>query len=366
MKLGGCVAPQRDTEGGLACHGLNMGAKLNKQGMSRASARWSRGRTRSGQALFTVFYPMTRFSARLVATTACVLAFASASQARDRAATITILDGQATLIHAATRLQAQEGAAVEAEDIVETAPASALTRLEFEGGATLDLGPASRVMIRPQLVSGGNGVLAYVLEGWAKLTLGRPNEQGAVLLASAPLDVTGVARDLVLHVKGMEAELFAESAQVQTQVVGKAAKSEPARVDKGACLARRADGSVSVTPRPSPAFIQAVPRAFMDTLPSRLALFKGKDIKLDAAGKLGYDDTQAWLNAEPRMRTRFLTRWKPLAQDEPFRRALVAQMALHPEWHKVLFPPQPLGQQASQPGRKPAPHPVISSEALKP
>lgn len=309
---------------------------------------------------------MKRLSARLVVILACALAGAGASHARERAATITILDGQATLIHAATRLLAKEGAAIEAEDIVETSSSSALMRLEFDGGGTLDLGPASRVMIRPQLASAGNGVLVYVLEGWAKLTLDKPGEQGPVLLACAPLDVTGLARELVVHVKGMEAELFAESAPVQTLVMNKAGKPEPTKVDKGAFLARRADGSVSVTPRPVPAFIQAVPRAFMDTLPSRLALFKGKDIKLDAGGKLSYDETQAWLNAEPRLRTRFLARWKPLAQDEPFRRALVAQMALHPEWHKVLFPPQSAGQLASQPGRKPALHPVISSEAPKP
>ena len=37
----------------------------------------------------------------------------------------------------------------------------------------------------------------------------------------------------------------------------------------------------------------------------------------------------------------------------------VAQMALHPEWHKVLFPPPP-------PIRKPDQNPVISSEAPKP
>ncbi|KGM41426.1 hypothetical protein JY96_18830 [Aquabacterium sp. NJ1] len=302
---------------------------------------------------------MKRFSARLVLMAACALSLASASHARDRAATVTILDGQATLIHAATRLVVREGAAVEPEDIVETAPASALTRLEFDGGATLDLGPASRVMLRPSLASTGGSVLVYVLEGWAKLTLDKAREQGAVLLASAPVDVTGLSRDLVLHVKGNEAELFAESAPVMTQVMGKAGKPESVKVDKGAFLSRRGDGSVSVTPRPSPAFIQAVPRAFMDTLPSRLSLFKGKDTKLDAGPRLAYDDTQAWLNAEPRVRTHFLTRWKPLAQDEAFRRALVAQMALHPEWHKVLFPPPP-------PGRKPNQNPVISSEASKP
>lgn len=305
---------------------------------------------RSGQVLATVFHPMKRFSARLVLTAVCALSLVQASCARDRVATVTILDGSATLIHAATRFVVKEGAALEAEDIIETGSASALTRLEFEGGASLDLGPASRVMVRPPLPSVGGSVLVYVLGGWAKLTLDKAHEPGAVLLASAPVDVAGLARDLVLHVKGGEAELFAESGQVQTLVLGKAGKPEPLKVDKGAFLTRRADGSVSQAPRPSPAFIQAVPRAFMDTLPSRLALFKGKDIKLEPGARLAYDDTQAWLHAEPRVRSHFLARWKPLAQDDAFRRALVAQMNLHPEWRKVLFPP----------------HPPISAEASKP
>ncbi|HEX5355278.1 MAG TPA: hypothetical protein VFW93_03610 [Aquabacterium sp.] len=308
---------------------------------------------------------MIRFSARYVAMAACALAFASAAHARDRAATITILDGQASLVHAATRLAAAEGALIEAEDIVETTPNTALVRLELEGGATLDLGPASRVMVKPQLAAANSGALVYVLEGWAKLTVGPSSERGKVVLASAPVDVTGLDRDLVLHVKGMEAELFAESGKVQTLVASKSGMAAPTSVDKGAFLARRADGAVNVAPRPAANFIQAVPRAFMDTLPSRLALFKGKDIKLNPAGRMGYEDTQAWLNAEPRMRTRFLTRWKPLAQDEAFRRALIDQMPQHPEWHKVLFP----SQAASQPARKPVSpvsNIVTSSEAVKP
>lgn len=39
VKLGGCVAPQRDTQGGLGCRGLNMGAKLNKQTRDVAGER---------------------------------------------------------------------------------------------------------------------------------------------------------------------------------------------------------------------------------------------------------------------------------------------------------------------------------------
>lgn len=297
---------------------------------------------------------MKRPFAPLVVAAAGVLACTSVSYAGERTATVTILDGQATLIHAATRWVAAEGAALDAEDIVETGTATSLMRLELDGGATLDLGPSSRVMIRPQLAGAGNTLVAYVLQGWAKLTLAKPRAPGKAVLASAGLDVMALDRDLVLHVQGGDAALFAESGTVQAQVQGKSGKAEVVKVDKGAFLARQPDGAVSVSARPVPAFIQAVPRAFMDTLPSRIALFKGKDVKLEPAGRLTYDDAQGWLNAEPRVRTRFLSRWKVLAQDESFRRPLVAQMALHPEWHKVLFPP------------KPASHPLNSSETVKP
>ncbi|TAK99222.1 MAG: hypothetical protein EPO09_01480 [Aquabacterium sp.] len=312
---------------------------------------------------------MTRFSARYGVMAACLLAFGSAAHARDRAATITILDGQASLIHAAARMAAAEGVAIEAEDILETAPGASLLRLELDGGATLDLGPATRVMVRPPLGgAGANGAapVAYVLEGWAKLTVASTSQSGKAVMASALMDVTALERDLVLHVKGAEAELFAESGKVQTLVASKTGAPAPTNVDKGAFLARRADGAVGVTPRPAPAFIQAVPRAFMDTLPSRLAMFKGKDIKLNPAGRMTYEDTQAWLNAEPRMRTLFLTRWKPLAQDEAFRRSLVGQMAQHPEWHKVLFPAPAAASSTGQSARKPVSNPVTSAEAVKP
>lgn len=270
------------------------------------------------------------------------------------------------MVHGAARLVAVEGAVIEAEDILETTAGTALLRLELDGGATLDLGPSTRVMVRPPLGGASGAPMAYLLEGWAKLTVAAANSAGKTVLASSLLDVTGLDRDLVLHVKGTEAEVFAESGRVQTLVASKAGAPVSTSVDKGAFLARRADGAVNVTPRPAPAFIQAVPRAFMDTLPSRLALFKGKDIKLNPAGRMAYEDTQAWLNAEPRVRTLFLTRWKPLAQDDVYRRALVAQMALHPEWHKVLFPTSSAAASASQSARKPASHAVTSAEAVKP
>lgn len=292
---------------------------------------------------------MKRYTARVWGGALTLLMVAGMAWARDPvAASITIVDGgAATVIHGVSKLSSQEGATVSAEDIIETSPATNLLRLEFDGGVLLDLGPSSRVMIKPVTGVGGLPV-AYLLEGWAKLSVDK-SQTNKVVLASPVLDVTGVERDLVLRIKGGEGELFAESGAVQLAVQGKDGKPSPAKVDRGTYLARHKDGGMDTAARPAQAFIQAVPRAFMDTLPSRAALFKGKDIALNPAGRLSYDDTQAWLNAEPRIRIRYVSRWKPLLQDEAFRKALIAQMPLHPEWHPILFPPKPRANEALKP-----------------
>jgi len=283
----------------------------------------------------------------------CLLAVSSA--AHGRVATITILDGEATVLHAANQFLAVEGAALEAEDIVETTATTSLVRLELANGALVDVGPASRVMIRPVWPGAGDAVVAYVLEGWVKLTQARPAASGKTILACAWLDVTGLDRDLVLQVKGSEAGLFAESGLVHALVRGQAGQASAVKVERGTFVARRADGSVATSARPAGAFLQSVPRAFMDTLPVRAALFSGKDIPLKSApGRLSYAETEAWLHAEPRVRNRFLLRWRPLLQDEAYRRALTAQLALHPEWRPVLYPPQPINR------------PYAASETVKP
>lgn len=287
---------------------------------------------------------MKRPAAWLWTSALCLVALSGAAHGRDRAtATLTILAGPATVIHAASKLGAAEGAVLEPEDIIETTAQTSLVRLELDGDVVLDIGPSSRVMLRPPGPAMGDGVLAYLLEGWLKLSVNnKPANVAKGLLTAAPLDVTGVERETVLRVQSNgEAGLFATSGAVQAVVRNKAGKPAAMPVGKGAFLIRAADGSVDTTARPSSAFIQAVPRAFMDTLPSRAALFKDKDVRLAAAGKLGYTDTEAWLNAEPRVRTLFLKRWRPLLQDEGFKHALAAQLSLHPEWHNILYPPPP-------------------------
>lgn len=281
---------------------------------------------------------MTSMSVRFRACLACLLWVSGAAHAGDQAATLSMLDGPAWVIHAASRWSPQEGATIATEDIVETAPATTLLRLEFEDGTLVDLGPSSRLLITPKWPDGGPAV-AYLLQGWAKVSVSKPSSaRHRALLATPALDVTHVDRDVVIRVQGRDAEVFAESGDAAVMMRGKGAANTLVKIPRGQFLARRADAAPQITARPAPDFIQSVPRPFMDTLPARAAVFQGKKVAMTPTHALSYADVEAWVNAEPRVRARFPVRWKSLAQDAAFRRKLSEQLPQHPEWAPVLNP----------------------------
>ncbi|MDE2594229.1 MAG: hypothetical protein KGL57_08315 [Burkholderiales bacterium] len=284
--------------------------------------------------------------------TACLWAAAGVAQASDSVATITMLDGPAWVIHAASKGSAPEGAHLDAEDIIETSPTTSLLRLEFDDGTILDIGPSSRVLVWPQWPlspkgsGSGDASVAYVLQGWAKVAADKPPARNRSAVSSLALDVTGLTRDVVVRVQGANTEVFAESGDVTVVVRGKGSSAGPLKLPRGQFLARRGDTSPQVTPRPQPDFLGAVPRPFMDTLPARAAAFKGKRVTLNQVGPISYPDVEAWLNAEARIRSRFPTRWKSMTHDTVFRHHLTAQLAQHPEWGPVLSPDKPASRPA--------------------
>jgi hypothetical protein len=131
--------------------------------------------------------------------------------------------------------------------------------------------------------------------------------------------------------------VFAESGEVALQerragkVVGKVT------VKSSEFYSRAADGKAGTTARPTGTFIQMLPRAFLDTLPARSAVFATRDVPPKPLGEISYAEAEPWVDAEG-LRASFVTRWKPLAQNPAFREGLVANMARHPEWDRVLFP----------------------------
>lgn len=278
----------------------------------------------------------------------CVLACPHGVWAATPLATATIVDGEVLLIRGATRLQLTEGVRLGADDIVETTAKGRLVRIEFNDGVILDLGPESRTLLAPKLSGDRAKFVArlHLLRGVAKLSSPKPPVPAATTLSSAAFDVSIVARSAVFVVQGNEAFAFAEAGEVvlRERIGGKPAGNFALK--SGEFFARAGEAKATVTPRPTPAFIQRLPRAFLDTLPARAPLFKGRDVEPKALGEISFAEVEAWIDADG-LRPAFVARWKALAQNPAFRDALAANMRAHPEWDRIVFPEKYLPKPAA-------------------
>lgn len=287
--------------------------------------------------------PTQRFSApppgrwRGFLRAACALAILSwvaAATAVQAPAVLTVLEGQATVVVGAQAYAAAAGARLDAGAIIETDANTKLLRLEWPDGSLLDLGPATRVMLRPPMKSGPAQPLFYLLQGWAKQTQ-TAEVSGQLSPAFAVPPFKGV---LVTQLESTGAVLFAEVGAAQ--LAGRSSATLlPLRAGQAGVAG--GDGNVKVLPRPPEGWLANIPRAFRDTLPPQAARFQGPPSALPQRAALTYEALQHWLVAEPELRRDFPSRFAPLLSDRAFRGAVAKQLRLHPEWRVALRPPPP-------------------------
>jgi hypothetical protein len=224
-----------------------------------------------------------------------LLSSSAACLAQTPAARITILEGDVQVIRGARAAAAVLGLALNDGDIVHTPAGSTLVRIEFSDQVMLDLGPATRVLLRPQLrpPAAGRGAHVYVLAGFAKLSAAQAK---ATVLLSPQLEVATTKVSLV------QVAVAANEAERKTLVFADT-------------------GEVRVTPRRVSA-----------------ARFADAKVALGAQKEIGYDQAQPWLSAEAALRSAQMPRWTARARDPAFKAALVSHMQDHPEWDRALFP----------------------------
>lgn len=265
------------------------------------------------------------------------------------AALVTITEGDAVVLRDTLRFAAAEGLALRADDIVSTGTTTRLLRIELEDGRTIDLGPATQLMLLPRALVRDGAPTAYLLQGWAKLTMPAktPTPIAAATLATPRLDAARVGGTLIASVTADRLWLFAETggAELQRRRDGKGVV-QPLKDGDSYLLPAQGPGSLSRTP---PAELRSqVPRAFIDTLPRRSARFAGRTVEPAKVSEVAYAEIAPWINGEAALRAAFVPRLTPRAKDSAFRSSLVAELKLHPEWQLTLFPPPP-------PPKKPPP-----------
>jgi hypothetical protein len=252
--------------------------------------------------------------------------------------TVTIVDGDVAVLRDAQRFAAAEGLRLRDDDILLTASDTRFARIELTDGTALDLGADTELLLQPGAGGslGERATTLYLARGWLKVSAGTGS--GAIGIASATLDLQGLAGTAVLHLQPGAALLFVESGSAQAAEVRDGRVGKPLALKDGDALVRRGGETATVARRPPAELLAGMPRAFADSLPRRAARFQARPVEPGTAAPVSYAEAARWINGEPALRTMALARFKPRAVDREFRASLLAELKSHPEWDRVLFP----------------------------
>ncbi len=268
----------------------------------------------------------------------------------------TIVEGETVVIRDAVRFAAVEGLRVQPDDIVHTGERANVARIEFAEGGALDLGPATRLLLRPRWAEprSERPSRIYVSQGWVKLTVTPADRIG---LATPRLDFAEVAGTTVALIRSDAAFVFVESGSAK--LVERADGQPPRRhaLAAGQAYDRRGADAGAAGGRPPVDRIKSLPRSFTDTLPRRAAAFRDAQVAPQAPAAIAYEDVAPWINAERALRSAFVQRWSTKARDARFRTALIADLRLHPEWDRVLYPEKYIVKKEPDP---PMPTPIVT------
>ena len=301
-------------------------------------------------------------SAILLATIAMLLGEPSTA-AGETVGVVTILEGDAIAIRGLSEFALAEGVRIQSNDLVETGKSTFL-RVEFSDGAIVDLGPATRAQLnRPSLRKNDRPTL-YLLTGLLKITAGKLGGGAKASVASPQFDAVGLDGDSVEQVQSGASAVFAEDGPVHV-LDRRRGTPVPLQLKSGDFVVLRSEEAPKVSGRPAHEFVAALPRQFEDSLPSRIGRFKGREVPAKLAGAFTYAQVEAWLDAEPMIRRRFVYEWAVKANDEAFREHLEARLGRHPEWERVLYPER-FEPKPTAPAAAPAPAPVASPVATAP
>jgi hypothetical protein len=260
--------------------------------------------------------------------------------ASESVATVTLLEGAGALLRASYRYALAEGVRLEAGDVLELSD-KALLQVEFNDGTLAALGPRTRLMVLSYPASArirGGGEL-FLLSGWLKTSQSRPASRVITRLSTALVEIEVEKATVVVFAAADESAVFVESGEARiAQIVRSGSAAETTRMKAGQFFSRKGDQRGVVAPRPAHAFVDAMPRSFMDTLPSRLAKFKERAVAPRRGADFTYAEVEVWINSAPPVRRALVTRWHAKAAEPAFRSALAANLKDHPEWDRVLNP----------------------------
>jgi hypothetical protein len=185
---------------------------------------------------------------------------------------VTIVDGGLTVQRGGERFAATEGQRLQADDLVATGDGTRVARIELDDGKTLDLGPATQLLLKPRALAADEerAATALLVRGWLKLSAPW-NLTTPAALVSPRLEAQRVRGVVIAQAEPAETWLFVESGIASAQPRD-GRRAAPYALAEGGSFTQRADGGLQSQAAPADRLAR-MPRAFFDTLPRRAARF---------------------------------------------------------------------------------------------
>ena len=234
--------------------------------------------------------------------------------------TATIVDGKAKLLRGTAWYKLVEGTVVRDSDVLD-APEGAEVQIELvDGGVVSITGPGAlyAAAVTPRDARQAAAAELFIPRGWAKFAT-KANESR--LRIRTPLGSVSTANAVaVAHVAPEGIEVFVENGSVKCLDPGKA-EAGASDTKAGEFCGRASGKSFAIIGRAPSPFLSALPRQFMDPLPTRAAKFKNATVEPAMDREATLPEVQAWLNSpyraaflkrfEPRPDSSWRQRWKP-------------------------------------------------------
>ena len=298
---------------------------------------------------------------------ACVLVsmclwLGAASCRAAEAGIATIVEGDATMLRGTSWLKLADGVRIQEGDVIEAAASAALQVELFDGSSFGLQGPATLYIASLPSRDGKLTGAAefYLAKGWLKLSAHSTKSDIRVRTQLATL--TAIEAVAVIR-SGDGVDIFIESGSARLSDPGRKLSEAAPAPKAGEFWSRSAAGRpFASAQRPPPAFLTAMPKQFMVTMPGRIARFQTNRVDPVTLRDANFADAEPWL-ATP-YRTAFVNRFQVKLKDPAFQKAAEPRLRDVPEWDKALRPaeaPKPAAAPGAATAPAPAPVPAASA-----
>ncbi len=257
----------------------------------------------------------------------------------------TLVDGDARVLRGTSWYKLVPGARLEDGDIV-SAGERAQIHLELNAGSLVNFAGAGTLYVVPPAAKAKSpaATTLVVPKGWLKIVASSPGVQ----VRAAAAELTVATGTVVVRADGPALDFFVESGSARiAELTSSGAEQATRGAKQDEYWSKSATGTFVPSTRPPRAFVDAMPRQYLDALPTFAGKFKTRPT-LVAEREVSYAEAEPWLSG--RDRPVFERRFASRLRDPVFRKAVEPDVARYPSWDRRLHP-----EEFAPPAPKPKP-----------